>query len=101
MKAKMTNIRESAHTYESPETKNITELKKIDVNIELVPKTFKEGTPDEFTVNTFMVGEEEYRCPDSVLKQLKEQLANKPDLEFFKVTKTGAGMQTSYTVITL
>ena len=97
----MSSIREEAEAYEPLETKNITELDTINTEIEISKKTFKEGTPDEFSINVFTVDDEEYRMPDSVLKQLKEQIAEKSDMTEFKVTKTGTGLSTSYTVIPL
>jgi len=101
----MTNLRESSLTYESNETKNITELAKVSTILELEERTFNEGKLDkdgksiQFSIKVVIVDGEEYRVPDSVRKQLKVHLEEKPDLEFFKVKSTGTGMNTAYTVI--
>ena len=100
-KTKSITIRESAFNYESLDTKNISELDKVSIDLELREETYKKGTEDEFTVKIATIGEEDYRVPISVLKALKEILTEKPDLEFFKVKKSGEGMKTSYTVIPL
>lgn len=105
-KNKMATIKESAMSYEPPQTKNITELEKISVNIETEIKTFerkdvKEGEEKTFEVEVFQVDGEEYRLPASVKEQLKAHIKSKPDLEFFKVIKSGEGINTKYTVIPL
>lgn len=92
-------IKENAENYESPQTKNIVELKKVSVNLEIREETVNQGEENEFTVKKFTVDGEDYRIPDSVLKQLKEHLKENPKLEFFKVNKTGSGLKTEYTVI--
>ena len=97
----MTTIKEQAQAYEPQQTKNITELAEVNVNNEVVVVKYKEGTPDEFTTNEMTVGDDKYRVPTSVLSQLKEQVNNNPDLQRFRVTKTGTGMTTQYTVIPL
>ncbi len=97
----MASIKESAENYESPRTKNIAELDKVSTSLEITERTFKEGTTDEFKINVVVVNEEDYRIPATVLSSLKEILAIKPDLEFFRVTKTGSDLQTKYTTIPL
>ena len=42
-----------------------------------------------------------YRVPNSVLNQLKILLEDNPELKFFKVKKSGQGLNTDYTVIPL
>ena len=97
----MASIAQTAQSYEAPQTRNIAELDKVSTALEVFQKTFKEGTTDEFTLNLVNVDGDEYRIPSSVLATLKDILAIKPGLEFFKVTKTGAGLATKYSVISL
>ena len=97
----MASIAESAKNYESPRTRNIAELDKVSTALEIKEIIFKEGTPDEFKINAINVEGEDYRVPATVLANLKEILAIKSDLQFFKVTKTGTDLQTKYTVIPL
>jgi len=98
---KMSTIRENAKAYESPKTKNITELKEISTELDIVEKEFQDRNGETFKVSTITVNDQEYRIPNSVLRDLKAILQDKPETTKFKVTKTGEGMQTSYTVITL
>jgi len=97
----MASIADTAKNYEAPSTRNIAELEKVSTSIEVFQKTFKEGTPEEFTLNLINVDGDEFRVPASVLATLKDILAVKPDLQFFKVTKTGTGLATKYSVIQL
>ena len=98
---KMSSIKEAAELYVAPQTLNIADLEKVDVNMETAVRTFKEGTDDEFSVTVAIVDDVDYRIPPSVLGTIKEILVEKPALEFFKVTKKGEGMKTKYTVIPL
>ncbi len=94
-------FKEKAQEYESPKAKNIVELDKIDVNVPVIEKTYKEGSDDEFTLNVLEESDGDYRVPDSVLKDLKVILEDNPSLKYFKVRKSGEGMKTKYTVIPL
>lgn len=95
------NIKESAKTYIKKETKNIVELEKIPINMEVFDKIGKEGTPEQYNYKCIEVKDEEYRVPYTVLEQLKAQLEANDKIGFFKVTKTGSGLETKYTVIIL
>ena len=102
----MTSIKESAKAYEPPTTLNITDLDAVSVNVETKMEKFerKDPKPDEeptFTVETFEVNGKKYRLPTAVKQQLQEQLKANPELANFKVTKTGTGFGTKYTVIPL
>ena len=98
----MTTIKEAAQKYEAKKMKNIVDLEVIKTDIEFVEdeeRINSEGKP--YRVSYFIHEGEEYRTPASVLEQLKQILAEKPDLKTFKVTKTGEGLATKYQVITL
>lgn len=98
----MASITEEANNYEPPkQTGNIADLDKVSTKLDIVEKTFKEGTEDEFKIKVCTVNGEDYRVPATVFAALKEILVIKPDLEYFKVTKTGEKLNTKYTVIPL
>lgn len=98
----MANLKEEALNYKAPETKNIAELNKIPVNIDIVEEEFtRQEDGEKFTIFSIEVDGEKYRVPKSVLKQLKAQLEENENLEFFKVKKEGSGMNTEYTVVPL
>jgi hypothetical protein len=96
----MANMKEEAQAYQPKQTKNIAELDKVPVNLEVEDRVYKQGTPDEYKSKVVVVEGVDYKVPNIVLGQLKEQLEENPDLPFFKVKKTGAGqLDTRYTVI--
>ena len=100
-KHKMATIRQMAKKYESKTTKNISELKSVSTELDIREKEFTDQDGKLFKIKTAEINGEEYRIPDSVLKQLKDLIEEKPDMTEFKVKKTGEGLKTSYTVIPL
>ena len=77
----------------------------VDVDVKDDSFSFKEKDKDgnevEKTVNqkVIVVDGEKYRVPVSVLMQLKAHLEDNPNLQKFKVKKTGEGLKTEYVVI--
>jgi len=98
----MSSIKENAKNYISKQTKNIAELKSVEVDLAIFTDgKGKDKEGKEFTYNYIEVDGEEYRVPDKVLKDLKAILAKKPNLKTFSVSKQGQGLNTTYTVIPL
>ena len=97
----MDTIKDKANQYEPPTTKNISELEKIPTDIAVEEREFNRQDGSSFKVDVITIGGEDYRLPTSVLKTLKEILKEKPELKEFKVSKTGEGLKTVYTVIPL
>lgn len=100
-KNKMTTLRQAAKKYESKTTKNISELKSVNTELDIQTKEFTDSEGKIFKIKTVEIEGEEYRIPDSVIKQLKEMIEEKPSMTEFKVKKSGEGLKTSYTVIPL
>ena len=94
----MTTLKQEAMAYEPKETKNIVELEKVPVDIDIKSKTVNEGEDNEFSYKYIDVDDEEYRVPTSVLKQMKQLIANDESVEFIAVSKTGSGLKTEYFV---
>jgi len=97
----METIKEKAQAYEPKTTPVISDVDVVPVDMPIYEDsgTDKKGKP--FTYNTTVINEKEYRVPDSVLKDLKEILKEKPELKTFRVNKTGEGLSSKYTVIPL
>lgn len=97
----MAKIYEEAMNYKPAETKNIAELDRVPVDIDI--KDFygskDDGTP--FHYKFIEVDGEQYRVPVVVLKQLKAHLTANPEINFFRVSKIGEGLKTEYTLIPL
>ena len=97
----MAKLKDEAKAYESKTTKNIAELPKVSTDLEVVENSGVDAEGKEFSYKVVIVEGEEYRVPNSVLKQLKVILEENLNLKFFKVKKTGTGMATEYQVIPL
>ena len=97
----MASIKDSAKNFVSKQTKNIAELKSVEVDLAVLEGKGKDKEGKEFTYNYIEVDGEEYRIPDKVLKDLKAILEKKPTLKTFSVSKQGQGLNTTYTVIPL
>ncbi len=99
----MTNIKEAAENYVSgPPTVDLLDKITVDLDISEEKRTTMDkrtGEEEEYTIKTVTVEGTKYRVPNSVLQQLKTHLEDNPELEHFKVKKTGEGMKTRYTVI--
>lgn len=97
----MGNIKEEAQAYEPPQTKNISDLERVPVGLELEEREGRDKTDKVFRYKVVVLNGEDYRVPNSVLKRLKVILEEKPDLKEFKVVKTGKMLNTEYTVVPL
>lgn len=95
----MGTIKEMAKEHVLTTTKNIADLEQVNVDIEINNRKGTNEVGKEFEYNYITVNNQDYRMPNSVLGQLKVLLADNPQLELFKVKKTGEGMNTRYTVI--
>jgi len=95
----MATLKEDALAYEAPQIKNIADLEVVPVDLKTEEREFTDNEGKKFSIKVIIRDNEEYRVPTSVIKALKEILAEKPDLRFFKVKKSGEGLKTSYTVI--
>ena len=97
----MATLKETAQAYEPPQIKNIADLEKVPIDLVIEQREFTKEDGSTFKIKVVVLNDEDYRVPTSVLKSLKAILEEKPDLKFFKVKKTGEGLKTEYTVITL
>ncbi len=98
----MASIGVEAENYVPAKTKNIADLEAGSVKQELIHRVKKEGTDDEFSYDCVVIGDEDYRVPKSVLKQLKVFREEKPEMTSFKVKKEGTTQNdTTYTVVPL
>ena len=102
----MAKISEFAKDYESSaKTKNIAELQSVSTDLELMDDEFeftKNGETKIVKQKVIVVNGEQYRCPITVIQQLKVILEDNPSLKKFKVKKSGNTKDdTKYVVIPL
>ena len=97
----MVTFKDAAKAFQPKKIKNIVDLDQVDVNLNLQNGSGTDSNNNPFTYLYVEVNGEEFRVPDSVISQLKDILEARPDMQKFKVKKTGAGMATKYTVVGL
>lgn len=97
--SKMQTIKEEAMAYEPPTTKNISELDKVPVDLEVYEGTGMDSDNKEFKYKYIIVDGQQYKMPNVVLGNLKTIIENNPKTEYFKVYRKGEGLKTRYTVL--
>lgn len=98
----MATLSEFAKTYTPATTKNIADLKEVDVNLQLEDREGMDKKNNAFKYKVIVVNGEDYRVPSSVIGNLKVILEKKPTLKKFSVAKQGTTKDdTKYTVIPL
>jgi len=97
----MATIKEEAQAYKPATTNTIVELPEVAVDLITTEETYKTEEGKDFTIKVVEINGEKFRVPASVLKALKVILEDNPNLQKFKVKKTGTGLNTEYTVIPL
>ena len=102
----MSKIKEYVKDYEPQQTtKNIADLEKVSTDLELLDDDYeftdkKTGETKTVKQKVICIDGENYRVPVTVIQQLKVILEDSPNLNFFKVKKTGSTKDdTRYTVI--
>jgi hypothetical protein len=97
----MANLREASKAYEPTKTKNIADLEAVSLDSQFEERTGKDKDGKDYSFSVVVVVGQDYRVPDSVLKDIKAIMEAKPSLKTVKVIKKGQGMGTQYTVIPL
>jgi len=95
----MATVKDAAQAYEPPQSKNIADLEKVSVELDLKEDTARDNEGKDFTYKYIEIENIKYRVPGSVLGGLKAILGKMPQLEYFTVLKTGTGMATKYQVL--
>lgn len=92
----MAKLKDEAQAYEPTLTKNIADLDKVSLEIDVQEKTATDKEGKEFTYKYAVIDGEEYRIPRSVLKEIKTIMEEMPEVTHVKVKKLGEGLQTEY-----
>ena len=94
----MTTLKEEAQAYEPKKTLNIADLDKVDISFPMEDRVGKDQQGKEFNYKVMIFNSQEYRVPSTVLEEIKKMISLKPDLTHVKVTQSGSGLNTRYTV---
>lgn len=103
--SKQLTLKEVAQQEKLRTFKKIEEFKAINVNNEITTRTCMTKEGKEFDIYEVALYNEDtdaidmVRVPKSVIFGLKVLLEDDPELQYFRVLKTGEGMDTRYTVL--
>lgn len=95
----MAKLKEEAQAYEPPQTRNIAELEKVPLDLELKDGEGTDSDGETFTYKYTELDGKKYRIPGSVIGGIKAILQKMPNLKYVSVIKQGQGMNTRYQVI--
>lgn len=91
-------LKQTSEEYIPKKTLNIVDLDRVDLSWPVVEETGVDSEGKEFTFKVMTINSQKFRVPGPVMEEVKKMLDLKPDLQFVKVTKTGSGSGTRYTV---
>ena len=93
-------MQESTRTY-----KRIEDFQAISIHNEISDRTVMTSNGKEFTFKEISLYDEDMdtiygvRIPSSVIRGIRVLLEDNPDLEYFRVLKSGEGINTRYSVL--
>ena len=93
----MQTIKQMAENYQPPQTKNISELAMVPIDVEIKEEEGQKSDGEKFRYNYIEIKEEKFRVPNKVLADLKTLLENNPNMKYFRVVRKGQGVKTNYT----
>ncbi len=94
----MATFKETAQAYEPKQTLNIADLDRVNLSFPMEDRVGTDTEGKDFNYKVMVANNQEYRVPNTVLEEVKKILELKPDVKFVKVTKTGSGLATRYSV---
>lgn len=97
----MSNLGETADSYESQKTKNVADLEFVKVDEQAFLRTGKDKDGKPFKYNVIVREDTDYRIAPSVFEAIKSIRARNKSITMFQVAKSGEGMSTKYSVIPL
>jgi len=98
-------IKDLALQHQEKTFKRIEDYPKIHVGNQITKRTCVTSEGKEFDIKEMFLYNEDtgtkegVRIPNSVIGGLKILLQDNPNLEYFRVIRTGVGMDTRYTVL--
>lgn len=97
----MASLKEKALDYVPKQTLNIADLDRVDISLPTEERTGTDSDGKDFEYTVMIADGKEYRVPNTVTEEIKKILALKPTVTHVKVSKTGSGLSTRYSVVAL
>ncbi len=101
----MVTLKDVAQAYEPKHTQNIADLDKFDISELVEVRKGIDNDEKEYEYFVLVRDEEEYRIPNGVMNDIKNIIEanakHNKDVKIFSVEKTGEGLKTRYSIVTL
>jgi len=94
----MTSLKEEAIAYVQKQTLNVADLDKVDLSFPIEDRVGTDNEGKDFKYKVIVMNDQEYRIPNTVIEEIQKILKLKPETKAVKVSKTGAGLNTRYSV---
>jgi len=94
----MSSLKEIAESYVTKQTLNVADLDKVFLNLPMEDRTGTDSENREFQYKVIVINNQEYRVPNTVIEEIQKIIKLRPDTKAVKVSKTGTGLKTRYSV---
>ena len=94
----MENLKDVARDYVPNKTLNIVDLDRVDLSWPIEDRTGTDDENKEYKYKVVVINEQEYRIPNTVIGEIQKIIKIKPEAKAVKVSKTGTGLNTRYSV---
>ena len=94
----MESLKDVAREYVPKQTLNVADLDRVDLSFPMEDRTGTDNENKEFKYKVIVMNEQEYRVPNTVIEEIQKIIKLKPEVKGVKVSKTGAGLNTRYSV---
>jgi len=94
----MKSLKDAASEYIPKQTLNIADLDRVDLSFPIEDRTGTDNENKEFKYKVIVINDQEYRIPNTVIEEIQKIIKLKPEVKSVKVSKTGSGLNTRYSV---
>jgi len=91
-------LKQEAEAYEPKKTLNVTDLDRLDLSLPVEDREGIDKKDKPFSYKAVVIGTNDFRIANTVLEEIQKMLKLKPEMKFVKVTSTGTGLATRYSV---
>ncbi|KYK20678.1 hypothetical protein AYK24_09815 [Thermoplasmatales archaeon SG8-52-4] len=92
-------LREEAQAYRPQEVLNVADLEAVPLdNVTIQDGEGEDSEGKKFSYKFFELTGKKYRVPSTVFEEIQKIIKLRPDVKYVKVSKTGEGKKTRYSV---
>ena len=94
----MESLKDAAKSYVTKQTLNVADLDRVDLSWPIEDRSGMDLEGREFKYKVVVFNDLEYRIPNTVIEEIQKIIKLKPETKAVKVSKSGAGLNTRYSV---